>query len=121
VRVRTLGISLTVKMGRFYIRFFEQGVEVEWYQLDPDLVDYLVENVVETCGPTYHSRGYFDAYDDGDDLCLTYSLYDKPAPVPKELVTRTLEVGWGKSRKELRLVGDRIPIDSDYKFQITYW
>ena len=110
----------TDKMGRYYIRFFEQGIEVEWIGLDPDLVDYLLEAVIDTCGPSYHSRGYFDAYDDGDDLCLSYTLYDKPSPIPKELLTKQIEFGWGKSRKDLKLIGDQIPIDADYKFQITY-
>lgn len=107
-------------MGRFYIRFFEQGVEVDWYRFDYMTLDYLVENVLDMCGPTYHTRGYFDTYDDGDDLCLMYSLHDKPNPIPKEVLAKTIEFGWGKSRKELKLIGDRIPIDSDYKFQITY-
>jgi hypothetical protein len=107
-------------MGRYYIRFFEQGVEVDWYDLEHDTLDYLVENILDLCGPTYHSQGYFDAYDDGDDLCLSYSLYNKPAPVPKNLMTKYIEFGWGRDRKDLKLIGDRIPIDADYKFQITY-
>jgi len=113
-------LLFTDKMGRYYIRFFEQGVEVEWFRLDYGLLDYLLENVIDMCGPTYHSKGYFDTYDDGDDLCLAYYLYDKPSPVPKEVKDKYIEFGWGKDRKDLKLIGDRIPIDADYKFQITY-
>ncbi len=108
-------------MGRFYIRFFEQGAEVDWFQIDDGTLDYILEHVVDMCGPTYHSRGYFDTYDDGDDMCLAYYLDDKPTPIPKDVTAKTIEFGWGKSRKQLRLIGDQIPIDEDYKFQITYW
>lgn len=111
---------LSQKMGRYYIRFFQQGVEVDWFRLDDETLDYLVENLLDMCGPTYHSQGYFDTYDDGDDLCLSYTLYDKPAPVPKELITKSIEFGWGKDRKDLKLIGDQLPIDEDYKVQITY-
>lgn len=72
------------------------------------------------CGPTHHSQAYFDTYEDGDDLCLAYYLGDKPTPIPKEFLTKTIEFGWGKNIKELRLIDDRIPVDADYKFQITY-
>jgi hypothetical protein len=107
-------------MGRYYIRFFEQGVEVDWFRFDYMTLDYLVENVLEMCGPTYNSKTFFDTYDDGDDLCLAYYMCDKPSPIPKELTTKYIEFGWGKDRKDLKLIGDRIPIDADYKFQITY-
>lgn len=110
----------TVKMGRFYIRFFQQGVEVDWFRMEEDDVNYVIENVFDMCGPTYHTRGYYDVYEDGDELCLAYYLCDKPTPVPKEVLYKTIEFGWGKSRKELQLVGDRIPVDQDLKFQITY-
>jgi len=121
VRVWKYSLPLSqYKMGRYYIRFFEQGVEVDWFRLDYDTLDYLVDNILDLCGPTYHSRGFLDTYDDGDDLCLSYSLSDRPAPIPKEILSKTIEFGWGRDRKDLRLVGDRIPIDADYKFQITY-
>lgn len=107
-------------MGRFYIRFFEQGVEVDWYRLDYDTLDYLLENVVDMCGPTYQSNGYFDTYEDGDDMCLAYYLSDRPSPIPKDLTLKHIEFGWGKDKKDLKLIGDRIPVDADYKFQITY-
>lgn len=107
-------------MGRFYIRFFQQGEEVEWQELEDDTLEYLVDNVIDMCGPTYHSQGKFDIYDDGDDVCLGYVLYEKPAPIPEEFLVKTIEFGWGKDRKELKLIGDRIPIDADYKFQLTY-
>jgi len=110
----------TVKMGRFYIRFFEHGIETDWYRFDHETMDYLVECVLEMCGPVYHSRAYFDTYEDGDELCLSYSLQDRPTPIPKDVLAKTIEFGWGKTRKELRLVGDRIPIDEIHKFQITY-
>jgi hypothetical protein len=73
------------------------------------------------CGPTYHTEGYYDTYEDGDELCLAYYLRDKPTPIPKETQCKTIEFGWGKSRKELRLVGDQIPVDQDLRFQITYY
>ena len=107
-------------MGRYYIRFFEKGVEVDWYQLTEDTLFYLLENIYDMCGPTYNTQAYFDTYEDGKDLCLAYFLCDRPTPIPKELLYKTIEFGWGKSRKELQLVNDRIPIDGDYKFQITY-
>lgn len=107
-------------MGRYYIRFFEQGIEVDWFRLEYETLDYLLENILDMCGPTYHSKAYFDTYDDGDDLYLAYYLCDKPSPVPKELTTKCIEFGWGKNRKDLRLIGDRIPIDEDFKFQIMY-
>jgi hypothetical protein len=107
-------------MGRFYIRFFEQGVEVEWYMFDNDTLTYLIDSVIDLCGPTYHSEGYLDTYDDGDDLCLAYYLYEKQSPIPKEMRDKYIEFGWGKDRKDLKLICDRIPIDADYKFQITY-
>jgi hypothetical protein len=107
-------------MGRFYIRFFEHGAEVDWHRIDSDTLHYLVDNIVDLCGPTYHSQGYFDAYGDGDDLYLAYSLHDKPSPMPKDVLSKYIEFGWGKSRKDLKLIGDQIPIDEDYKFQITY-
>jgi hypothetical protein len=113
-------ILLQFKMGRFYIRFFEQGQEVEWYRLDYETLTYLVDSLIDICGPTYHSEGFLDAYEDEDDLCLAYYLDDKQVPVPKELTEKYVEFGWGKDRKDLKLVGDRIPIDADYKFQITY-
>ena len=108
-------------MGRFYIRFFQQGVEVDWFRMEPEDVDYVLENVFEMCGPTYPTEAYYDTYEDGDELCLAYYLRDKPTPIPKEMPLKTIEFGWGKYRKELRLVGDQIPIDQDLKFQITYY
>ena len=114
------GVWKSSKMGRFYIRFFQQGVEVEWYRFDDDTLSYLMENVLDMCGPTYHSQGVFDGYHDEDDLCLAYYVDDKPTPIPKELREKYVEFGWGKDRKDMKLIGDRIPIDADYKFQITY-
>ena len=113
-------LLLQFKMGRFYIRFFEQGVEVEWYRFDHETLTYLVDSLIDICGPTYHSEGFLDAYEDGDDLCLAYYLNDKAAPIPQALRDKYVEFGWGKDRKDMKLIGDRIPIDADYKFQITY-
>ena len=107
-------------MGRFYIRFFQHGVEVDWSRFDDDDVDYFLDNVLDMCGPTYHSEAYFDTFMDGDDMCLGYYLRERQVALPKELLEKTMEFGWGKDRKELRLIGDRIPIDEDVKFQITY-
>ena len=107
-------------MARFYIRFFHQGVEVDWFQFDYEMLEYLLENVFDMCGPTHHSQGYYDTYEDGDDLCIAYYLQDRQSPIPKNMLEKTIEFGWGKTRKELKLIGDRIPIDEDVKFQITY-
>jgi hypothetical protein len=108
------------RMGRYYLRFFEKGIEVDWHQLDGYTLDYIVEHVLDMCGPSYHSQGYFDVYEDGNDMCLAYSLYNKPAPIPKGLATTYIEFGWGKDRKDLKLIGDQLPVDEEYKFQITY-
>lgn len=107
-------------MPRFYIRFFQHGVEMDWNQFDDDRLEYMVENIFDVCGPTYHSQGYYDTYVDGDDMCLAYYLYDRQSALPKNMLEKTIEVGWGKNRKELRVIGDRIPIDENIKFQITY-
>jgi hypothetical protein len=107
-------------MGRFYIRFFEQGQEVEWYRFDDETLTYLVDSLIDICGPTYHSQGQFGTYEDGDDLCLAYYIDDKQVQMPKNLTEKYVEFGWGKDRKDMKIVGDRIPIDGDYKFQITY-
>jgi hypothetical protein len=107
-------------MARFYLRFFHHGVEVDWYHLDYEMLDYVLENVYDMCGPIYHSQGYYDTYEDGDELCLAYYQHERQTPLPKDVLEKTIEFGWGKDRKELRLIGDRIPIDGDLKFQITY-
>jgi hypothetical protein len=107
-------------MGRYYIRFFEQGVEVDWARIDYNTLDYLVENVIDLCGPTHHSQAYFDTYIDGEDMCLAYYMYDKPSPLPKTIQDMYIEFGWGKNRKDLKVIGDKIPIDATYKFQVTY-
>ena len=107
-------------MARFYLRFFHHGVEVDWSSFDYDTMDYVLENVYDMCGPIYHSQGYYDTYEDGDELCLAYYQHERQTPLPKDVLEKTIEFGWGKDRKELRLIGDRIPIDGDIKFQITY-
>ena len=107
-------------MGRYYIRFFDQGVEVDWHQLDYRTLDFLAETVIDMCGPTYHSKTYYDTYEDGDDLCLAYYVDETQAPVPADLMEKSIEFGWGKYRKECKIVGDRIPVDANYSFQITY-
>lgn len=106
-------------MARFYLRFFQHGVEVDWSHFDNETIDYVLENVFDMCGPIYHSQGYYDTYEDGDELCLAYYQQNRQSPLPKDVLEKTIEFGWGKDRKELKLIGDRIPIDGDIKFQIT--
>jgi hypothetical protein len=107
-------------MGRFYLRFFQHSTEVDWSDFDDETLGFLLEGVFDMCGPTYHTRSYFDTFEDGSDLCLGYYLDNERLPLPKDLLDRTVEFGWGRSRKELRLIGDRLPIDKDIRFQITY-
>ncbi len=108
-------------MGRFYLRFFEHSTEVDWFRLDCDTLDYLVDSVFDLCEPMYHSQARFDAYEDGGELCLSYSISDKPTPIPANVLAKTIEFGWGNNRKCFNLIGDRIPIDDTYKIQITYY
>lgn len=107
-------------MGRFFIRFFHKESEVDWTHFDYKTLDTLLDFIVDICGPTYHSERYYDIFEYGDELCLGYYLRDQQLPLPKDLVTKTIEFGWGKNRKDLRLIGDRIPIDDEVKFQVTY-
>lgn len=107
-------------MGHFYIRFFQSGKETDWTSFTPEDMDFILETLFDMCGPTYHTEGYYDTYERDDQLCLVYMLYGRPTPLPKELTTKTIEFGWGTSRKELAVLGDVLPVHDDTSVQVTY-
>lgn len=108
-------------MGRYYIRLFMNEQETDWTSFDEDALDYLLTAVIDFCCPVYHSSAYYDTIVYDGEISLIYMMHGKPAPFPETLLHKTIEFGWGKDRKELRLFGDRIPIDDHVKFQITYY
>lgn len=107
-------------MGLYYIRFFHDEVERDWDEYDDDTIEYLSEAIIDLCCPAYDS-GYFDIREYDGHLFLGYYVGNNLVPFKKELLHKTIEFGWGKDRKELRLFGDKLPIDNHVKFQITYY
>jgi len=108
-------------MGLYYVRFFQDEAEVDWHEYDEETLDYFIGSVIDFCCPTHHSAAYFDIQENDGHLFLGYYMKNELVPFQKELLHKTIEFGWGKNRKELRLFGDKIPIDSHIKFQITYY
>lgn len=108
-------------MGLYYVRFFQNEEEKDWREYDDETLEYLCGAVIDFCCPTYHSAAWYDIQPHNGHLYLGYFMNGTPVPLPKELLHKTIEFGWGKDRKELKLFGDRLPIDNHVRFQLTYY
>lgn len=90
-------------MSRVLIRCFVNYSEVNFTKEE---LFKLKDEIEELFYPTYHSRRHFVMRGR-----YVYYLDDGyMATIPSEWLRKTIEFGWKRTRKELQLIGDKIPL-----------
>jgi hypothetical protein len=94
------------------VQVYRYGYEEPMVAFTEEEGDYITSEIASLFGPLYHTRKwYWFGYN--DDLDYVMRLYEGPRqiPFPKELLTKTLR--FGTSKKEVCILGNKLPIRMD--------
>lgn len=90
------------------ITVYENGKEVSLGGYSGKEVEALIEAIEDLWSPTYHSERHFEVVVEGDDdLLLVYRDGAYECPFPEDWLSKVIRFGL---KTDLKLVGDRIPI-----------